>query len=125
MQTSNQTTVKVSIYNGDTKLKFSYTQDTNVFDSDKAKNYIIDRLLTIVEKQKRLKQLGVKKNNFFGLSEAKENFIDIDLISGDEVTTYTSGLTFKLSALKNLEIADKKEAFGIIFDMQTSNLLIE
>lgn len=120
------TTIKVSIYNGDTKLKFAFTQKNSEMDVDSAKKYIFDALNKVIEQQNKLKILGAK-NNFFGLSEYKENFIDIDIIKDSETTTFLSGLTFKFSQFKKVE--NKIDAFNIIFDthlfLSQNNLVIE
>lgn len=109
-----ETTVKISIYNGDTKLRNAYK--TTEFNEVEAKDFIFNTLSKVVEQQNKLKLLGAK-SNFFGLSEFKENFIDIDITQGDEVKTIASGITFKFSSLKNVE--NKREAFNIIFDTQS------
>ena len=120
------TTIKVSIYNGDTKLKFQFTQKDSEMDVDSAKKYIFDALNKVIEQQNKLKLLGAK-NNFFGLSEYKENFIDIDIIKDSETTTFLSGMTFKFSQFKKVE--NKIDAFNIIFDthlfLSQNNLVIE
>jgi len=120
------TTIKVSIYNGDTKLKFQFTQKDSEMDVDSAKKYIFDALNKVIEQQNKLKILGAK-NNFFGLSEYKENFIDIDIIKDSETTTFLSGMTFKFSQFKKVE--NKIDAFNIIFDthlfLSQNNLVIE
>jgi len=120
------TTIKVSIYNGDTKLKFQFTQKDSEMDVDSAKKYIFDALNKVMEQQNKLKILGAK-NNFFGLSEYKENFIDIDIIKDSETTTFLSGMTFKFSQFKKVE--NKIDAFNIIFDthlfLSQNNLVIE
>jgi hypothetical protein len=120
------TTIKVSIYNGDTKLKFQFTQKDSEMDVDSAKKYIFDALNKVMEQQNKLKLLGAK-NNFFGLSEYKENFIDIDIIKDSETTTFLSGMTFKFSQFKKVE--NKIDAFNIIFDthlfLSQNNLVIE
>ena len=69
----------------------------------------------VLEQQNKLKLLGAK-NNFFGLSEFKENYIDIDVIRESETTTLLSGLSFKFSQFKKVE--NKVDAFNIIFDTQ-------
>ncbi len=121
-----QTTIKVSIYNGDTKLKFAFTQKDSEIDIDSAKKYIFDALNKVIEQQNKLKLIGAK-NNFFGLSEYKENFIDIDIIKENETTTFLSGMTFKFSQFKKVE--NKIDAFNIIFDthlfLSQNNLVIE
>lgn len=120
------TTIKVSIYNGDTKLKFAFTQKDSEIDIDSAKKYIFDALNKVIEQQNKLKLLGAK-NNFFGLSEYKENFIDIDIIKDSETTTFLSGMTFKFSQFKKVE--NKVDAFNIIFDthlfLSQNNLVLE
>lgn len=120
------TTIKVSIYNGDTKLKFQFTQKDSEIDVNSAKKYIFDALNKVIEQQNKLKLLGAK-NNFFGLSEYKENFIDIDIIKENETTTFLSGMTFKFSQFKKVE--NKVDAFNIIFDthlfLSQNNLIIE
>jgi len=120
------TTIKVSIYNGDTKLKFQFTQKDSEMDVNSAKKYIFDALNKVIEQQNKLKILGAK-NNFFGLSEYKENFIDIDIIKDSETTTFLSGMTFKFSQFKKVE--NKIDAFNIIFDthlfLSQNNLVIE
>lgn len=120
------TTIKVSIYNGDTKLKFQFTQKNSEMDVDSAKKYIFDALNKVIEQQNKLKLIGAK-NNFFGLSEYKENFIDIDIIKENETTTFLSGMTFKFSQFKKVE--NKIDAFNIIFDthlfLSQNNLVIE
>ena len=109
------TTIKVTIYNGATKLTFAYTSKNEVIDIDEAKETIFNSLSKVVEQQNKLKQLGAKAN-FFGLSEFKENYIDIDIIKDSEKSTFLSGLSFKFSQFKAVE--NKKEAFNIIFDTQ-------
>jgi len=109
-----QTLVKITVHNGDVKLKFAYT--SSEFCENEAKNFIFDTLNKIVENQNKLKTLGVK-NNFFGLSAYKENYIDIDIVKDSGVSTYASGLSFKFSKLQKVE--NKKEAFNIIFDTHT------
>ena len=109
------TTIKVTIYNGATKLTFAYTSKNEVIDIDEAKETIFNSLAKVVEQQNKLKQLGAKAN-FFGLSEFKENYIDIDIIKDSEKSTFLSGLSFKFSQFKAVE--NKKEAFSIIFDTQ-------
>jgi hypothetical protein len=120
------TTIKVSIYNGDTKLKFQFTQKDSELNVDSAKKYIFDALNKVIEQQNKLKLLGAK-NNFFGLSEYKENFIDIDIIKDSETTTFLSGMTFKFSQFKKVE--NKVDAFNIIFDthlfLSQNNLVLE
>jgi len=111
--TAVATTIKVSIYNGDTKLKFTFTQKNEAVDTESAKKYIFDALSKVMEQQNKLKKLGVK-NNFFGLSEYKENYIDIDIVKDTETQTFLSGLTFKFSQFKKVE--NKVDAFNIIFD---------
>ncbi len=107
------TTIKVSIYNGDTKLKFAFTQKNDEINIDDAKKYIFDALSKVIEQQNKLKLLGAK-NNFFGLSEYKENYIDIDIVKDTEAQTFLSGLTFKFSQFNKVE--NKVDAFNIIFD---------
>ena len=109
------TTIKVTIYNGATKLTFAYTSKNEVIDIDEAKETIFNSLSKVLEQQNKLKQLGAKAN-FFGLSEFKENYIDIDVIKDSEKSTFLSGLSFKFSQFKAVE--NKKEAFNIIFDTQ-------
>ena len=109
------TTIKVSIYNGDTKLKFAFTQKSEDLNVEEAKAYIFNSLNKVLEQQNKLKLLGAK-NNFFGLSEFKENYIDIDVIRESETTTLLSGLSFKFSQFKKVE--NKVDAFNIIFDTQ-------
>lgn len=108
-----ETTIKVTVYNGKAKLTFSYTQKEGQIDEQTAKDCIFNALNKVIEQQNKLKSLGVK-NNFFGLSEYKENCIDIDVIQDNEKSTFLAGLSFKFSTFKN--VADKKEAFNIIFD---------
>lgn len=107
-------TVKISVYNGDTKLKFSYS--SSEFCENKAKTFVFDTLSKIVENQEKLKKLGTK-GNFFGLSAYKENFIDIDIVQDNEVETFASGITFKFSQLQRVD--DKRQAFDLIFDTQS------
>lgn len=109
------TTIKVTVYNGSTKLTFAYTSKENVVNEQEAKDMIFNSLSKVLEQQNKLKNLGVK-SNFFGLSEYKENYIDIDIIKDSETNTYLSGLSFKFSQFKAVE--NKKEAFNIIFDTQ-------
>jgi hypothetical protein len=114
------TTVKISIYNGNVKVKHSYT--TNEFCSNEAKDFIYNTLNNIIDNQNKLKRLGLK-NNFFGLSEFKNNIIEIDVIENFESKTIASGIEFKLSQLAKIENeSDKKEAFNIIFETQFSNI---
>ena len=110
-----ETTIKVTIYNGQTKLTFAYTSKDGNIDETEAKEMIFNSLSKVVEQQNKLKLLGAK-NNFFGLSEYKENYIDIDIIKDSEKSTFLSGLTFKFSQFKAVE--NKREAFNIIFDTQ-------
>ena len=112
---TKNTTVKVTIYNGQTKLTFAYTSKNGEIDENEAKEMIFSSLAKVVEQQNKLKALGAK-NNFFGLSEYRENYIDIDIIKDTETSTFLSGLTFKFSQFKAVE--NKKEAFNIIFDTQ-------
>ena len=112
---TKNTTVKVTIYNGQTKLTFAYTSKNGEIDENEAKEMIFSSLAKVVEQQNKLKQLGAKAN-FFGLSEFRENYIDIDIIKDNEKSTFLSGLTFKFSQFKAVE--NKKEAFNIIFDTQ-------
>lgn len=110
------TKVKVVVRNGNTAIRYGYT--TESFNIEDAKTFVFDTLNGIVERQNKLKALGAKKN-FFGLSEFKENYIDIDIVQGDEIKTISSGITFKFSHLAKVE--DKKEAFNLIFDNYTQN----
>ena len=112
---TKNTTVIVTIYNGQTKLTFAYTSKNGEIDENEAKEMIFSSLAKVVEQQNKLKALGAK-NNFFGLSEYRENYIDIDIIKDTETSTFLSGLTFKFSQFKAVE--NKKEAFNIIFDTQ-------
>lgn len=109
------TTIKVTVYNGATKLRFSYTETNGTIDTETAKDYIYNSLAKVLEQQEKLKNLGAK-NNFFGLSSHRENYIDIDVITENETQTFLSGLTFKFSQFNKVE--DKKQAFSIIFDTQ-------
>ena len=109
----SETTVKISVYNGDTKLSFGYKQQTDLLDEQTAKNYIFDSLQKIVDSQNKLKALGAK-SNFFGLSEYKENQINIDIVTENGTETFMAGLSFKFSQFKKVE--NKREAFDIIFD---------
>jgi hypothetical protein len=114
------TTVKISIYNGSVKVKHSYS--TNQFCSNEAKNFVYNTLDKIITNQNKLKKLGLK-NNFFGLSQFKNNIIEIDVIENFETRTIASGIEFKLSQLQKIENEiDKKQAFDIIFDTQFSNI---
>ena len=108
-------TIKVTIYNGTTKLTFAYTSKDEQINEQEAKDMIFNSLNKVLQQQNKLKMLGAK-NNFFGLSEFKENYIDIDIIKDSEKSTFLSGLTFKFSQLSKVE--NKKEAFDIIFDTQ-------
>lgn len=121
-----ETTIKVTVYNGNTKLRFSYSENNEAFNIENAKDYIYNSLAKVLEQQNKLKLLGAK-SNFFGLSEHKDNYIDVDVITENETTTLLSGLTFKFSKFKSIE--NKKEAFNIIFDTQLflaqNNLTIE
>lgn len=110
-----QTTIKVTVYNGTTKLKFAYTEKENSINVETAKDYIYNSLAKVLEQQSKLKALGAK-NNFFGLSSHNANYIDIDIVTENETQTFLSGLTFKFSQFSKVE--DKKEAFNIIFDTQ-------
>ena len=110
-----KTTIKVTIYNGTTKLTFAYTSKDEQINEQEAKDMIFNSLNKVLQQQNKLKMLGAK-NNFFGLSEFKENYIDIDIIKDSEKSTFLSGLTFKFSQLSKVE--NKKEAFDIIFDTQ-------
>lgn len=112
METS---TIKVTIYNGQTELTFAYTSKDSQINEQEAKDMIFSSLNKVIEQQNKLKMLGAK-NNFFGLSEFRENYIDIDIIKDSEKSTFLSGLTFKFSQLSKVE--NKKEAFDIIFDTQ-------
>jgi len=112
METS---TIKVTIYNGTTKLTFAYTSKDEQINEQEAKDMIFNSLNKVLQQQNKLKMLGAK-NNFFGLSEYKENYIDIDIIKDNETSTFLSGLTFKFSQFSKVE--NKKEAFNIIFDTQ-------
>ena len=112
METS---TIKVTIYNGTTKLTFAYTSKDEQIKEQEAKDMIFNSLNKVLQQQNKLKMLGAK-NNFFGLSEFKENYIDIDIIKDSEKSTFLSGLTFKFSQFQKVE--NKKEAFDIIFDTQ-------
>ena len=112
METS---TIKVTIYNGTTKLTFAYTSKDEQINEQEAKDMIFNSLNKVLQQQNKLKLLGAK-NNFFGLSEFRENYIDIDIIKDSEKSTFLSGLTFKFSQLSKVE--NKKEAFDIIFDTQ-------
>lgn len=109
------TTIKVTIYNGVTKLTFAYTSKDEQIKEQEAKDMIFNSLNKVLQQQNKLKMLGAK-NNFFGLSEFKENYIDIDIIKDNEKSTFVAGLTFKFSQLSKVE--NKKEAFDIIFDTQ-------
>lgn len=109
------TTIKVTIYNGATKLTFAYTSKDEQINEQDAKDMIFNSLNKVLQQQNKLKMLGAK-NNFFGLSEFKENYIDIDIIKDSEKSTFVAGLTFKFSQLSKVE--NKKEAFDIIFDTQ-------
>lgn len=109
------TTIKVTVYNGQTKLTFAYTSKNEAINIDEAKDMIFNSLNKVLQQQNKLKMLGAK-NNFFGLSEFKENYIDIDIIKDSEKSTFLSGLTFKFSQFSKVE--NKKEAFDIIFDTQ-------
>ncbi len=111
--TAVATTIKVTIYNGDTKLKFAFTQKNEAIDTESAKKYIFDALSKVMEQQNKLKLLGAK-NNFFGLSEYKENLIDISIVKDTEEQTFLSGMSFKFSQFNKVE--NKLEAFNIIFD---------
>jgi uncharacterized protein YlaN (UPF0358 family) len=114
------TTVKISIYNGNVKVKHSYS--TNQFCSNEAKDFVYNTLDKIITNQNKLKKLGLK-NNFFGLSQFKNNIIEIDLIENFESKTIASGIEFKVSQLSKIENeVDKKEAFDIIFETQFSNI---
>jgi|GEM_PF-3720464 len=108
-------TIKVTIYNGATKLTFAYTSKDEQINEQEAKDMIFNSLNKVLQQQNKLKMLGAK-NNFFGLSEYKENYIDIDIIKDNETSTFLSGLTFKFSQFSKVE--NKKEAFNIIFDTQ-------
>jgi len=109
------TTIKVTIYNGITKLTFAYTSKDGQINEQEAKDMIFSSLNKVIEQQNKLKMLGAK-NNFFGLSEFRENYIDIDIIKDNDISTFLSGLTFKFSQFSKVE--NKKEAFNIIFDTQ-------
>jgi hypothetical protein len=110
-----ETTIKVTVYNGATKLKFAYTEKENNINIETAKDYIYNSLAKVLEQQGKLKALGAK-NNFFGLSSHNANYIDIDIVTENETQTFLSGLTFKFSQFNKIE--DKREAFNIIFDTQ-------
>lgn len=122
------TTIKVTVYNGSTKVKFELTQPTNEVDLDFVQSKVYNHLTSIFNKQKRLKTLGLK-NNFFGLSETCESMIDIDVITNNEISTIISGVSFKFSLLNKVQEVDRLEAFGIIFETaifeRDNNLLIE
>lgn len=109
---TTKNTVKVTIYNGSTKVKFSYAQMGEI-DSDKARNFIFDTLSKIIDNQNKLKALGIK-GNFFGLSEHKENMVDIDVENESGNESFLSGLTFKFSQINKVE--NRQEAFNIIFE---------
>ena len=108
-----KTTVKITVYNGKTQLRNQFT--TENYNENECKNFVFNALSNIIEQQNKLKSLGVK-NNFFGISEFKENYIDIDIEQGGETSTIAAGITFKFSQLQNVE--NKKDAFDIIFDTQ-------
>jgi hypothetical protein len=110
-----ETTIKVTVYNGATKLKFAYTEKENNINIETAKDYIYNSLAKVLEQQGKLKALGAK-NNFFGLSSHNANYIDIDIVTENETQTFLSGLTFKFSQFNKVD--DKREAFNIIFDTQ-------
>lgn len=109
-----KTQIKITVYNGNTKLRLAYESKDGI-NVETAKDFIFDGLNSIIEKQQRLKELGAK-SNFFGFSETKENFIDIDVVKGDEVETFASQISFRFSHLKNVSNENKKEAFGIILE---------
>ena len=111
-----ETKVKIVVRNGNTAIRYGYS--TENFNTEDAKTFVFNTLNNIVEGQNKLKALGAKKN-FFGLSEFKENYIDIDIVQEGEIKTITSGVTFKFSHLAKVE--NKKEAFDIIFDTHTQN----
>lgn len=122
------TTIKVSVCNGKTRLRFELIQPTNEVDLDFVQSKVYNHLTSIFNKQKRLKSLGLK-NNFFGLSETCESMIDIDVITNNEISTIISGVSFKFSLLNKVQEVDRLEAFGIIFETaifeRDNNLLIE
>ena len=109
------TTIKVTVYNGSVKAYFSKSVTNSELTVQESKDFVFDVLFGLVEKQRRLKALGLKKN-FFGLSEFKQNTIDIDLISEDDITTLANGLSFRFSELIKLDESNRKEAFDIIFE---------
>lgn len=110
------TIVKIAIHNGDkTTLRFGY--ETQNYNENEAKTFIFNTLNMLAEKQTALKKLGAKAN-FFGLNPSKENYVDIDIQQGDNVSTVTSGLTFRFSQIQRL--SDPVEGFNIIFDVHQS-----
>ena len=115
-----KTKVNIALRNGDTVLKYGYV--TTQFSTDEAKLFVYNTLNKIIEGQNKLKALGAKKN-FFGLSEFKENYIDIDIVQEGNISTFTSGLTFKFSQIS--KASNTKEAFDIIFDVHTQHNGIE
>ena len=109
------TTIKVTVYNGSVKAYFSKSVTNSELTVQESKDFVFDVLFGLVEKQRRLKALGMKKN-YFGLSEIKNNHIDIDVITEDGITTLANGLSFRFSEILKLDTNNRKEAFDIVFE---------